>query len=277
MARQNIYTGAAPNDGTGDTLRSAAQKINETLVELYKKLGNDSNVLSAQISLEDSAVVFEGRTPNAFETRLVASDVNSDVTIRLPDSDGIVVTSNGNQTINNKRMVGTTLISPTIVNSINDSSDNELIKFSPVSNPVSEISVSNAASGNSPTIFTTSSNNNVDMAINAKGNGNIILSKLALDHVDASTDGQTISSNYSFVRAIPSANNFDITISNGRTVGEFKTITNTSSSYTVTVIPSSFAHTGFNGFILPQDTSVIMVWNGSAWSIAANLSSVTLA
>ena len=72
MTRQNISIGSSANDGTGDTLRAAGTKINDTLVEIYNKFGPDSNNLSSQISLEDSAVVFEGATADAHETSLMA-------------------------------------------------------------------------------------------------------------------------------------------------------------------------------------------------------------
>lgn len=35
MAQQLIGIGAAPNDGTGDTLRDAMDKVNENFTELY--------------------------------------------------------------------------------------------------------------------------------------------------------------------------------------------------------------------------------------------------
>jgi len=42
MARQTINTGSAANDGTGDTLRGAATKINANFSELYTLLGGDA-------------------------------------------------------------------------------------------------------------------------------------------------------------------------------------------------------------------------------------------
>ncbi|KAF0676719.1 hypothetical protein [Profundibacterium mesophilum] len=39
MVKQLINTGTVPNDGTGDDLRSGAQKINENATELYDRLG----------------------------------------------------------------------------------------------------------------------------------------------------------------------------------------------------------------------------------------------
>jgi hypothetical protein len=51
MARQNIHKGTVANDGTGDTLRSAAGKINDNFVELYTLLGGDSAQVTQNVSL----------------------------------------------------------------------------------------------------------------------------------------------------------------------------------------------------------------------------------
>ena len=45
MSRQNINIGTAANDGTGDNLRAAGQKINQNYVEVYGYLGGDSDML----------------------------------------------------------------------------------------------------------------------------------------------------------------------------------------------------------------------------------------
>ena len=39
MAKQTINTGAAANDNTGDTLRTAGTKINANFSEIYRILG----------------------------------------------------------------------------------------------------------------------------------------------------------------------------------------------------------------------------------------------
>ena len=44
MSKQGISTGSAPNDGTGDTLRDGAIKLNSVIDELYTNLGNDTNL-----------------------------------------------------------------------------------------------------------------------------------------------------------------------------------------------------------------------------------------
>jgi len=54
MAKQLINVGASPNDGTGDTLRSAGQKINSMLNEVYDRLGDGSNIT---IDIESSSTI----------------------------------------------------------------------------------------------------------------------------------------------------------------------------------------------------------------------------
>ena len=44
MAQQIIDIGAAANDGTGDTLRDGADKINDNTNELYSLLGDGSSL-----------------------------------------------------------------------------------------------------------------------------------------------------------------------------------------------------------------------------------------
>ena len=51
MARQNINIGSSANDGTGDPLRTAFDKINDNFVELYGS-DNDLNTLDAQQQLQ---------------------------------------------------------------------------------------------------------------------------------------------------------------------------------------------------------------------------------
>jgi hypothetical protein len=103
MARQNISNGSAANDGTGDTLRAAATKINETFVEIYQKFGGgDSDNLSSQLSFGSDGIIFEGSSANDFETTLKVTNPTSDNTITFPDSTGDVILTNTIQTLTNK-------------------------------------------------------------------------------------------------------------------------------------------------------------------------------
>lgn len=102
MARQEIFIGSAGNDGTGDTLRSGGQKINNNFAELYtdvaamKLLVADSagGINLEGVSFDQRAVVFIGEdSPNSSpadnnETYLKAQEPTKDNTITLPDSSG---------------------------------------------------------------------------------------------------------------------------------------------------------------------------------------------
>jgi hypothetical protein len=44
MAKQNVNIGVSANDGTGDTLRDGAIKLNNVINELYDYLGDQTNL-----------------------------------------------------------------------------------------------------------------------------------------------------------------------------------------------------------------------------------------
>ena len=48
MAKQNLNIGVSANDGTGDTLRDGAIKVNNVINDMYAALGDNTNL---QISI----------------------------------------------------------------------------------------------------------------------------------------------------------------------------------------------------------------------------------
>ena len=104
MARKIIAVGSAGNDGTGDTLRAGAIKMNDNFEELYKDVANLGVLVSDSagglnlegISFDQRSVVFIGvDSPNSSpsdtnETFLNATEPTKDNTITLPDSSGTV-------------------------------------------------------------------------------------------------------------------------------------------------------------------------------------------
>ena len=112
--RENISLGAVANDGTGDTLRSAGGKINSNFAKLWLRLGGDSDELSAQVFFEDSAVVWEGTSVDAYQTRVVAINPAADRTISLPDATGVIVLDTATQTLVNKTLTSPVLTTPRI-------------------------------------------------------------------------------------------------------------------------------------------------------------------
>lgn len=114
MTRQNIGIGSTANDGTGDTLRVAGQKINENFVELYKRLGGDSDVLSSGITFTSNAIVFEGSAVDDYETSLVVANPTADRTVTFPDATGTVVVATATQTLTNKTLTSPIVTTPQI-------------------------------------------------------------------------------------------------------------------------------------------------------------------
>lgn len=127
MARQNIGIGTTANDGTGDTLRIAGDKINDNFVELYQKLGGDSDALATGISLTNHSIVFEGTSIDDFETTLLATDPTADRTVYLPNASGTLLTDSASQTLTNKTLTSAVLTTP----QINDTSSDHQYIVSP--------------------------------------------------------------------------------------------------------------------------------------------------
>lgn len=114
MARQNIATGSAANDGTGDTLRSAGGKINDNFVELYLKLGGDSDALSNQLSMAVGSIVFEGSAADDYETFLQVVNPTADRIIYIPNAGGTLILDSDTQTMTNKTLTSPVLTTPQI-------------------------------------------------------------------------------------------------------------------------------------------------------------------
>jgi len=127
MTRQNIGVGATANDGSGDTLRQTGTKINANFVELYNKLGGDSDVLSGRIAVTSDGLQFEGSAVDDFETSLTAVNPTADRAITLPDASGEVLLSTAAQTVTNKTLTNAVLSNIGVGNptlQINDYSNN---------------------------------------------------------------------------------------------------------------------------------------------------------
>ena len=113
MAKQTLNKGSSANDGTGDTLRVGAQKINENFTELYGILGGNS--LNSGISFDSATkgIIFEGSSADDHETFLVPTNATADRTITLPNLTGTVSLITATETLTNK-----TLTTPILTNAV---------------------------------------------------------------------------------------------------------------------------------------------------------------
>ena len=96
MAKQNLNVGSAANDGTGDTLRDGAIKINSVIDEIYASLGNDTNLqiginapLDGQVLRWNGSIFAEGHFDR------LSADLNvGEFKIVSEDSGNIVIEPN---------------------------------------------------------------------------------------------------------------------------------------------------------------------------------------
>lgn len=72
MAKQTLDIGTSANDGTGDTLRSGGQKINENFDELYDTLGGASAAtLGINIKYSNQTITDASATVNDSDTLII--------------------------------------------------------------------------------------------------------------------------------------------------------------------------------------------------------------
>lgn len=112
MGKQTINVGTTGNDGTGDDLRTAGNKINDNFTELFddvRTLQISTGTLAGTsygVTFDSNAVVFEGTTADSFETTLSVIDPTKDNTINLPDSSGTLVLDTNIASVVNSATVG---------------------------------------------------------------------------------------------------------------------------------------------------------------------------
>lgn len=110
MAKQVINVGTSTNDGTGDTLRTGAQKINSNFEELYAAVGNGiSEIVAGEgigVSNSFGTIVITNSLPNrnAFKTiavdgqdSLVADTLTDTLTFVAGDNIELTTTANSDQ------------------------------------------------------------------------------------------------------------------------------------------------------------------------------------
>ena len=114
MAQQLINTGTVANDGTGQTLRTAFQKVNSNFTELYGNIAGTPDATANTVVQRDGTGGIAVTTityRNSYANQLVFPTANADVntgTVVYSDSDDALFYSNGTawvQTIDNRANV----------------------------------------------------------------------------------------------------------------------------------------------------------------------------
>ena len=314
MTRQNIGIGSAANAGNGDTLRTAGTKINANFVELYQRLGGDSDNLSTQITIENDAVTFEGTSDNNFETRLKVTNPTQDNIITLPDSTGTVILDNTIQTLTNKTLTAPKLnenvaltstatelnlldgVTGVIVTEAGTQTlTNKTLTTPTINTPKVGTSI-NDTSGNEVIKITATGSavNELTIAngasttgptLSATGGGadlNIIMTPKGTGSVElnkAAFSSSTITANGAASTAATliignKGTQLDVSLANGTTIGEYKIFTNKGAG-AMHVTPATFRGTDTK-FVLAQFDGCTCIWDGASWFLVGNQGEVTV-
>ena len=196
MGKSVINNGSSANDGTGDTLRAAATKINNNFTEIYAVLGGktatdlsaSAATLTTKITLSDSAtglIRFEGTTADAHETTLQVVEPTGDRQIVFPNASGNVVLDSSTNTLTNKTLTSPTVNTPTINapkisglsggGVLQDSSGNEVLELTKTASAVNHVNLTNNETNNNPKITAKGGDTNIGLELETKGTGKIIL------------------------------------------------------------------------------------------------------
>ena len=287
MGKTVINNGSSANDGTGDTLRAAATKINDNFTEIYNLLGGEfsadtngnSQALSTKITLSDSAtglIRFEGTTADAHETTLQVVEPTGDRQIVFSNASGNVVLDSSTNTLTNKTLTSPTVNTPTINAAkisglsgggvLQDSSGNEVLELTKTASAVNYVNLTNNATSNNPKITAKGGDTNVGLELEAKGTGKIILNNSHVLKQETVNTG----SNEALSLLLPftqitkgTAGTYDIA---DGVVGQVKYVVNSGAGNAV-ITPDNFGPG--STLTLQQNETGTLIFDGTNWQILA--------
>ena len=287
MGKSVINKGSSANDGTGDTLRAAATKINNNFTEIYAVLGGktatdlsaSAATLTTKITLSDSAtglIRFEGTTADAHETTLQVVEPTGDRQIVFPNASGNVVLDSSTNTLTNKTLTSPTVNTPTINapkisgfsggGVLQDSSGNEVLELTKTASAVNHVNLTNNATNNNPKITAKGGDTNVGLELEAKGTGKIILnnSHVLKQEVVNTGSNEALSLLLPFTE-ITKGTAGTYTIADG-VVGQVKYVVNSGAGNAV-ITPANFG--AGTTLTLQQNETGTLIFDGTNWQILA--------
>lgn len=112
-----------------------------------------------------------------------------------------------------------TVTTPNIITSINDTNSNELFKFTATGSAVNEVTMANAATGNSPSLTASGGDSNIDIKFVGKGTGKAYtdnITETAFDYVVSglviTADSAGVNKNYSISAGIAYISGVRVTV-----------------------------------------------------------------
>ena len=207
------------------------------------------------------------------------SELTADRTVTLPlltTNDEITFNAH-TQTLTNKTINTSLLNEPKVVGAIDDASGNELLEFGTTGSAVNHVKITNSANANDPKISGTGGDNNVTLALDAKGNGAIALnSRVQLKTQSIASTGGTVNAGDP-VTLFTSGSTGTHSISSAvqGTTGIVKHIV-ASGAGTQTINENSNI-AGGSTLTIPQNGSITLMWFTNTWIVTNLQGGATLA
>jgi len=266
MAKQTINVGSQSNDGTGDTLRTGAQKVNSTINEIYNELGNGTNL---QISISGNFTqgqVLRSDGTNFVPATLNYTDISNRPTIPQPpvQADWNQADINSLDFIKNKPGITTTLSTLTDVD-ITAPSVGQTIRWNGtgwINQSVEESSVESLTDLTDVTITTPQTGHVV--RFDGTGFSNGFLAYSALTGTPDLSD-VALSGSYNDLSDAP-------TLSTVATSGSYNDLTNKPVVPPLSAAPFTQNHATGNGN--PYLVGDIVYYNGNVYKAKANNDSI---
>jgi hypothetical protein len=262
--RQVLQNGTTANDGTGDTLRDAANKINTNFTYVWNRLGGKDSYFTDNLTADsDGNLIFtNGVYTNTFGTSTLSGNRDID----LPNASGTVVLKTTTDVLTNK-----TLTTP-VISTVHDSNGNTVLNLDGVSSSVNYVNITNGDSVTPPVIKIDGDSADVNLHIQAKNNGHIkFQSPVVLNTQTITTNGAVSTTIVTTFCNKSSA--LSLTLANGSNLGDQKTFVNINTG-NATITPATFA--SGTSITVAQGHAVSLVWHTTGWVAVGISSGITL-
>lgn len=251
ITKEILQNGTVANDGNGDSLRDAADKINTNFTTLFDLLGDSDEVTDLFHVDSTGSIIFGDEDLNT--VTFVGDVATADRTITLPDATGTVILQNSTDTLTNK-----TLTAPKI-GTIADSNGDTILSLN-ANDSANYIEISSGDSSTGVAISVKGDSGDTDLHLNPLNSGVVRSGCRIIMGNEIITSGAADPSVP--ITIINNGSPAAITLADGNIVGQTKKFANRNTG-TATVTPTSFlAGTSFD---VRSGKGVEVMWTTAGW------------